>query len=126
MSSFNGRLKEFIKQSGLNNNSFSSKIGVHAQMLANITGPRQSKPGTDFLEKVLNHFPELNIEWLLIGKGEMFKSHADQEELMELKDENERLKKRLKLAESERTKLIDAINLMESIVNREPGNKDTN
>ena len=37
-----------------------------------IVGSRQSKPGSDYLEKILIVFPNVDARWLLTGNGEMF------------------------------------------------------
>ena len=51
---------------------FESEIGLSHGYVNSIT----KNIGNDKLEKIVERFPELNIEWLLFGKGSMLKSSA--------------------------------------------------
>lgn len=33
----------------------------------------RNKPGYDFLESLLLHYPRLNLDWLMTGKGRMYR-----------------------------------------------------
>jgi len=52
--------------------SFSNYIGVSDGTTRMYT-TRGSKPGSDYLEKIILANDRINIEWLLTGKGEMFR-----------------------------------------------------
>jgi hypothetical protein len=39
----------------------------------------RNKPGYDFLESLLLHFPRVNLEWLLTGKGRMYSDISPEE-----------------------------------------------
>lgn len=43
------------------------------------------KPNYDTLFEVINAYPEINGDWLLTGRGEMFLSQKENEEVKELK-----------------------------------------
>lgn len=63
------RLDEFIKSKGLGRYQFEMKCGLSQGYVANI----RNSPHPDKLKKIANVFPELNIEWLMIGRGEMLR-----------------------------------------------------
>lgn len=69
----NKRVADLIKALGLNVNSFSVAIGVANPVITNIVGGRRSKPSFDLLAKILLSFDNINADWLIIGKGSMFK-----------------------------------------------------
>ena len=48
--------------------SFSEKIGVQRSSISHILSGR-NKPSLDFILKVLSSFPEVDLYWLLNGKG---------------------------------------------------------
>lgn len=59
------RLKEFLTLKGIGRNKFESKIGI-------ATGYLSSKSLTitsEVIEKAAEEFPDLNIDWLITGKG---------------------------------------------------------
>ena len=66
------RLKTFISKKRLKISFFESEIGLSHGYVNSIT----KNIGNDKLERIVERFPELNIEWLLLGKGEMLKNSA--------------------------------------------------
>lgn len=66
------RLLKLIEALGMNVLSFSNYIGVSDGTTRMYT-TRGSKPGSDYLEKIILANERINIEWLLTGKGEMFR-----------------------------------------------------
>ena len=70
--SINNRIEKLIEHVG-NKSSFSRAIGVRPSVIQNITGQKQSKPGFILLQKILTKFESLNADWLILGKGEMWK-----------------------------------------------------
>jgi transcriptional regulator with XRE-family HTH domain len=64
----NQRLKFLIELLNLKVGSFSRALGVSETTIRNYTD-RGSKPGADFLEKLVNHFNQVNITWLVSGLG---------------------------------------------------------
>ena len=61
------RLDLFIKYKGLGRYQFEMKCGLSQGYVNNI----RNSPHPDKLKRIANVYPELNIEWLMIGKGEM-------------------------------------------------------
>ncbi len=69
------RLLLFLQSEDLNPTRFADKIGVQRSSISHILSGR-NKPSYDFLLKTLEAFPLLNAEWLLTGKGKMYKSET--------------------------------------------------
>lgn len=61
------RLDLFIKYKGLGRYQFEMKCGLSQGYVNNI----RNSPHPDKLKRIANVYPELNIEWLMIGKGDM-------------------------------------------------------
>ncbi len=62
------RLEKVIKYYGLSSSSFAEKIGVQRSSISHILSGR-NKPSLEFIMKVLSSFPEIDLYWLLNGKG---------------------------------------------------------
>lgn len=76
--SINSRIKLLITKFDLNQNSFSVRIGENAQTIYNIIDGRKNKPSFKVLESILSTFVDISADWLLLGKGEMFKEDETQ------------------------------------------------
>lgn len=63
--------------SGGNKSAFAKKIKVGATVIENIVGKRQTNPSFEVLEKTIFAFENLNADWLLTGRGEMFVSRNE-------------------------------------------------
>ena len=66
---FAERLKIVIDYYGESGSSFAEKIGVQRSSISHILSGR-NKPSLEFVLKVLSSFPEVELYWLLNGKGE--------------------------------------------------------
>ena len=66
------RLKDFMTYKLLNAAEFADRIGVQRSNVSHILNGRNN-PGAQFIEKLLNAFPELDAGWLLTGHGAMLK-----------------------------------------------------
>lgn len=64
------RLESFLKLKKISKTEFGKRIGVSA---AYVTGIRRSL-SQEKISSIAREFPELNIEWLLTGEGDMLKS----------------------------------------------------
>ncbi len=62
------RIKSVIDHFGLTVSSFADSIGVQRSSISHILSGR-NKPSLDFVMKVVKTYPEVNLYWLLIGKG---------------------------------------------------------
>lgn len=73
---FAKRLQKVIDYYGESASSFSEKIGVQRSSISHILSGR-NKPSLDFVLKVMSSYPEVELYWLLNGKGE-FPSQTNQ------------------------------------------------
>ena len=62
------RLQKVIDFYGESASSFAEKIGVQRSSISHILSGR-NKPSLDFVLKVLSSFPDVELYWLLNGKG---------------------------------------------------------
>jgi len=57
----------------LTQSQFADSIGVARASISHILSGR-NKPGFDFIENIARKYPNLNLEWLITGKGKMYGS----------------------------------------------------
>ncbi|NQY05213.1 MAG: helix-turn-helix transcriptional regulator [Flavobacteriaceae bacterium] len=62
------RLREIITQNELSSSAFAEKLGVQRATISHLLSGR-NKPSLDFVMKVLTAFPDVDLYWLLNGKG---------------------------------------------------------
>lgn len=62
------RLEIILDYYSLNASSFADKIGVQRSSLSHLLSGR-NKPSLDFILKILEVFPEVDLYWILNGKG---------------------------------------------------------
>lgn len=67
----NTRLQQFLNAENISQAQFAETIGVARASVSHILAGR-NKPGFDFLESMIRHYPSLNFEWLLTGQGKMY------------------------------------------------------
>lgn len=60
------RLQEFIEYKGMTKHKFESICNFSSRYISNVNNITGDK-----LETISNKFPELNIDWLVTGRGEM-------------------------------------------------------
>ena len=68
----NKRLQQFLSAENISQSQFAEIIGVAKASVSHIVAGR-NKPGFDFIESMARHFPKLNLEWLVSGRGRMYK-----------------------------------------------------
>lgn len=101
MDTLNSRLKILIEKLGYGSNrSFDKALDVPETQTASITGPKQSMPNSNYIIKLALKFPQVDLRWLMVGEGEMFKPSGVKngdivEELERLKQENTLLRNEL-------------------------------
>ena len=67
----NKRLQQFLSAENISQAQFAESIGVARASISHILAGR-NKPGFDFLESMARHYPNLNLEWLITGRGRMY------------------------------------------------------
>lgn len=68
----NRRLEQFLAAENISQSEFADTIGVARASVSHILAGR-NKPSYDFIIGMMTHYPRLNTEWLLAGKGKMYK-----------------------------------------------------
>lgn len=72
MAKIKERVLEYIKINNLSKQDFCDKTGIS---YANMVGKSlQSELGGEQIYEILQRFPDLNSDWLLLGRGEMLRS----------------------------------------------------
>jgi len=66
------RILEFLRKENKSSVNFAEEIGVQPSGISHILSGR-NKPSLDFVLKMLQKYPFLSTEWLLFGKGSMYK-----------------------------------------------------
>ncbi len=66
------RLLKFLKQENLSATKFADEIGVQRSSISHILSGR-NKPSYDFIYKTLDKYSNLSADWLISGKGGMYK-----------------------------------------------------
>ena len=67
------RLESILDYYALSASGFADKIGVQRSSLSHLLSGR-NKPSLDFIMKILEVFPEVDLYWILNGKGSFPKS----------------------------------------------------
>jgi len=80
------RLQQFLTLEQLSPARLSEIIGIQRSGLSHILSGR-NKPGFDFINKLLLKFPAINAEWLITGKGKIYKEQLSPS--VDLKADNE-------------------------------------
>lgn len=83
----NNRIIELIKAENLTAIKFAERLDVQPSNISHIISGR-NKPGYDFIVKVLERFPTINPDWLLLGKGSMYKSNSKAQVVSNLENNN--------------------------------------
>ncbi|WP_422859822.1 helix-turn-helix transcriptional regulator [Flagellimonas sp. S174] len=66
---FVNRIKILLEHYELGVSAFADKIGIQRSSMSHILNGR-NRPSLDFVMKLVKTFPEVNLYWLLNGKGE--------------------------------------------------------
>jgi len=72
------RIIEFLKAENKTSSQLADDIRVQPSGISHIISGR-NKPSLDFILKMLERYKHLSTEWLLFGKGNMYKDKAMQE-----------------------------------------------
>ena len=64
------RIKQIIDKEKLSSTQFATEIGVQRSALSHVLSGR-NKPSLDFMMKIKARYPEINLDWLMLGRGKM-------------------------------------------------------
>lgn len=67
------RIQIIMEKEGLNKNSFSKAIGMTNNVTITRIVNEQRTPSYATCQKIVNAFPQYNLDWIISGKGEMTK-----------------------------------------------------
>lgn len=73
---FTKRLEQILDYYGLSASAFADKIEFNRSSISHLLSGR-NKPSLDFVLKVLKTFPEVELHWLLNGKGTFPKNDSE-------------------------------------------------
>jgi transcriptional regulator with XRE-family HTH domain len=68
----NERVKLILKTKNISASKFADEIGVQKSSISHIISGRNN-PSLDFIQKIMKRFPDINSDWLMFGKGTMYK-----------------------------------------------------
>ncbi len=66
------RLQQILDAENITQSQLADRLGVARAGVSHILSGR-NRPGFDFLEAMAIHFPDISMDWLLTGKGRMYK-----------------------------------------------------
>ena len=70
------RIKKIIDSEGLTASEFAEMIGIQRSNVSHILNGRDGKPSNpsfEVLQKILATFPKYNSDWLVMGRGEIYR-----------------------------------------------------
>ncbi len=70
------RLEIILDYYNINASAFADKIGVQRSSLSHLLSGR-NKPSLDFILKILDVYPDVDLYWILNGKGNFPKTTSD-------------------------------------------------
>ncbi len=68
----NTRLKQFLSAENITQAQFADSINVVRASVSHVLSGRNN-PSYEFIRSIMLKYPDLNIEWLMFGKGKMYK-----------------------------------------------------
>jgi len=104
------RLIEFLKAENKTSAQLAEEIGVQPSGISHILSGR-NKPSLDFVVKMLKEYPFLSTEWLLFGKGDMYKDEPMQKLFEDSKDNEENTDEVINQPVKESEKEISNVNI---------------
>ena len=72
------RIDQVIKSVGMTARQFATEIHVQPGTISNMMAGRNN-PSLDVMRKILQRYPTLNPEWLILGKGDMWRTEPGKE-----------------------------------------------
>lgn len=83
------RIEKIMQMEGLNSGQFAQEIGIQTSTLSHILNGR-NKPSLDVMKKILNRYPKIESDWLILGQGAMLRKELQSQSptLFDYNDEN--------------------------------------
>ncbi len=70
------RIHLLIQELGKNPNAFSVSLQVSGTQIYHIIKGKRNKPSFDLLAKICEMYPQVSLDWLVLGKGTMFRNQT--------------------------------------------------
>ena len=67
------RIQQFLSAENITQAQFADSLGITRASISHILAGR-NKPSFDFFYGITQRYPNLNLEWLVCGKGRMYKT----------------------------------------------------
>jgi len=65
------RIKQILKHYGFTAAEFAERLKIQKSSISHILSGR-NKPSFQFISKLANNFPEINLHWFITGEGDIF------------------------------------------------------
>ena len=91
MDTVNARIHHIIQHYGLSAGEFADRLKIQKSSVSHLLSGR-NKPSFQFLIKLLKAFPEINLNWLISGDGDILKNSVQISEYENLKQVENELK----------------------------------
>jgi len=82
------RLAILLKSEGLTSSKLAEMLEVQPSSISHLLAGR-NKPGFDFLAKVMQYFPAISPDWLILGEGPMYRSSMDASHIPSYREESQ-------------------------------------
>lgn len=84
----NNRLKQFLSAENISQSQFADTINVVRASVSHVLSGRNN-PSYDFIKAIMASYPRLNIEWLIFGKGKMYRDMQETVPQMTIQQQEE-------------------------------------
>lgn len=112
MMNINKRVELLVEKTSTSKSTFSVATGISTVILSHISSGR-NKVSLTAVEQILKAFPSVNAEWLILGKGSMFKDALSDNVASDLNDNldavQQETQRYIKSIESKISKMRDTI-----------------
>jgi transcriptional regulator with XRE-family HTH domain len=100
MEHFIEKLEKILQYYGLTASGFADRVGVQRSSLSHLLSGR-NKPSLDFILKIIDAFPEVDLNWILLDQGTFPKSKNTPTPTETISSENKEIAEASKTSESE-------------------------
>lgn len=74
------RIQELIDKLNTQPSKFADEIGVPRSTISHLVSGR-NKPSLDFIMKIVEKYPEVNVDWIVFGRGNAFNTNDKNPEI---------------------------------------------
>ena len=81
------RIKQIMEYYHLSPIAFAEMLGINRSNLTHLFSGR-NQPSLELAKKILQNFPEIKTEWLIMGVGQIFRDEKEKEQVLKNQNEN--------------------------------------